>query len=230
MFFNKFLLRIFKSRRHQKIALAGWIYLLWFLFPLSAAPETVDGIAALVNEEAITLSDLKIAEAFGLFEVEASNRADAYSQILEKLIHQKLVIGLTRDKIPVDHPELVRELEEIKKRKEPGEFELLLQRFGFNESDILDYIQEKIIFERIIEDRFGLAIVVRLAEIENHYRNTYIPLQESKGEDVLPLLDVLGEIEMALRNEKMDVMVGDWISGLKREADIQILLQRRINQ
>lgn len=227
MFFNQFLIGLIRPGRHQKALLLAGLILLRLICPFSTASETVDSIAALVNEEVITLSDLRIVEALGLYEVDASSLVGAYAQILEKLINQKLVIGLTRDEIPVGHPDLKSVMAEINKMKEPGEFEAILKRFGLNEEDVLEYIHEKILFERIIDDRFGLAVVVRLAEIENHYENVYVPQRESKGLEPMPMLDIIDEIETAIRNERIETRVGEWLSGLKREADIQILIQRR---
>jgi len=227
MFFKNSFIQFIRAGRHQKTVLLVSLMLFASICAFSEPSEIVDSIAALVNEEVITFSDLQMVEAFGLFETKAQSLSEVYMEILERMINQKLVIGLTRDMFPVEPEEVAAIVAKMVKAREPGEFEAILDRFGLEEEDVHEYISEMILYDRIIEDRFGLAVVVRLAEIERHYEEVYIPLQSSKGLEPLPLLDVLNEIEAAIKEERIETIVGEWISGLKSEADIRILIQRR---
>lgn len=214
-------------RRICRVSLIALLFLLSLIRGVSGGLEILDSIAAVVNGEVITLSDLRIAEALGIYKMDTPEAGGDLSQILEKMIDQMLVIGLTRDAPPVEEAELESAVDRIKTGMESGGYEAALARFGLGEQDVLEYIREKILYERIIEDRFGLTVVVRLSEIKNHYENVYVPLQESKGRRPLPLIDVIAPIESALRQEGIGIRVGEWLSAIKSEADIQIQYQRR---
>jgi len=68
--------------------------------------ESIDGIVAVVNSEIITLSDLRIAGAFGL--LSGGSRA-----ILEKKIDMKLVLQMTKENITLGSDELDDSLGQI---------------------------------------------------------------------------------------------------------------------
>ncbi|HDZ28180.1 MAG TPA: hypothetical protein ENH65_16915, partial [Candidatus Aminicenantes bacterium] len=59
---------------------------------------------AVVNEQVITLTDLRIAEAFGLHDEELKERSgNLRPLILERLIDQKLVIDLAGEHLSLIH-------------------------------------------------------------------------------------------------------------------------------
>ena len=69
--------------------------------------ETIDYIVAIVNDKIITLTELRVAEAFGLYEEEIKDKAGNLRHlILEKLIDQELVIQLASESISVHGEEL----------------------------------------------------------------------------------------------------------------------------
>ena len=223
-------IKTFGTLRRPKKNLAFFLVLAGLVSVLWADSETVDLIAAVVNEDVITLSDLKIVEALGLFEGNTLKLEEIYTEILEELVNRKLVIGLTQNEVPVMESDIEAVLKTKKRNMGDQGLEAVLIRFGLDEQDIDEYIREKLLFEKIIEERFGLAIVVRLADIESYYRNTYVPNQEARGLEPSPMIDMLSEIETAIRNNKVDTQVEEWISGLKSDADIRILIQRRVEK
>ena len=190
---------------------------------LDAAGQTADCLAAEVNGQAITLSDLRIILAFGLEETDPeSPEPKTPALVLDRLIDRKVVLELAQENVPVRPEEAdaflgarVRALgrEEALKR---------LAEFGLEWSDLRAYIEEKIVFDKIISMRFSQAAVVSLKEMEDYYERTYLPAQRKLDNPPRPMMQVLGEIEQGIRAEKTMSRVKDWISGLRKQAEIRV--------
>ena len=194
-------------------------------FSFSRSQEVIDRVAAVVNEYVITLSDVKIAASFDLFDEETVSQEADFFVTLDWLINQKLVLGLTQESRSIE-PEAVEAAYQSLLHKLGNEVvKTKLDSFGLKKEDIQDYLFEIILFQRIIEDRFGMAVRVSLREIEDYYRDKYVLIRtDPKDSELLPLMEVLEEIESAIKKEKIKILVEEWLKNLRREADIQILL------
>lgn len=197
-------------------------------FPASFMPqELVNQIVAVVNDSAITLSDIQIAQAFGLFEnmAEEEKAEDEEIWILEKLIDQKLIIQLSSEKVAVEEAEIESRLQDLIKRMGESEFKRRLARFGLMREDLKGYLQEKILAQKIISLKFSQTVTVSLKEIEAYYQEKYAPSLKARGLEPPAMVERLDEIEAAIKAEKIKAQVGEWLKNLKKKADIQIKLK-----
>lgn len=193
-----------------------------------SSQEIIDRIMAVVNDKIITLTDVKIAEAFGLYEDEIKGDTEnLHSLILEKLIDQKLVIQLTRGDISVEEEEVEAYLEKLTEKAGRDEFEKRLAQFDMDLEELSEYLREKILFQEIISRRFSQTVIVSLKEIEAYYNQNYVPSQKARGIEPKPMLELLDEMESAIKQEKIKNQVVDWIKNLKRQADIQIKKEKK---
>ncbi len=201
------------------------VFILWSVFAaVPCCPETVDRIVAVVNDEVITLIDIRIVKAFGLFEDIAEGPDETARQILERLIDQKLVIQLLPKNIAVRHDELDEYQEMLTSRIGKAQAVKALEEFGLVWADLRGYIHEKILHQKIIDQRFGQTVVVSLEEIEDFYQHRYIPSQREKGREPLPMMEVLREIESTIRENKKQRRIQEWLKNLRKQADIQIMV------
>lgn len=188
--------------------------------------ETVDYIVAVVNEEVITLTDLKIAEAFGLYEEEVKTREESPRlTILQKLIDQKLVIQLSSEKMSIESEELDSFLSKLAEKMGDDEVQKRLEEFGLNEDDLRECIREKILYQKNISEKFNQSVIISLKEIETYYRENYVPAKREKGIGPEPMMDILGWIESTIRQDKIKKQAEDWLNNLRRQADIQIRIK-----
>jgi len=193
--------------------------------PVDSFSQIIDHIVALVDEQVITLTDLKIVEAFGLYEDELEAESDRrLFRLLERMINQKIVITATREDLSIEEKEIEAELQKLTEKLGPREFQTRLNEFGLGLEDLKAYLKEKILYQHILTQRFGQGAPVSLKEIENHYQQIYIPSQEKKGLRPLPMMEILGEIESAIKQEKIKKQKTDWINNLKKQAEIEIRL------
>ena len=185
--------------------------------------EVIDRIVAVVNDKVITLTDINIIAMFGLFEdLEEDRERDLQKLILDRLIDQKLVIQLTSERVVVGEEELEAFLSDIIQKIDPGLAEKALLQFGLDWDDLKSYLREKLLYQKIISQRFDQGVIVRIEEIERYYEQVYIPSQREMNLDPQPMIEVLDRIELALKREKVKGQVRGWIDNLKREANIQI--------
>jgi len=199
------------------------VFAICCLHCVSGWAEIVDRIVAVVNDEVITLTDLNLVKTFGLYESPNEEQGiDVQRFILDQLISQKLIIQLTSERIVVEEEELESALSEIIHSMEPGEAERALIRFGLDWDDLKGYLREKLLYQKIISQRFDRGIIVRLEEIETYYEQIYVPNQRSKDLEPQPMIEMLDQIEREIKREKVRIQVQEWIKNLRREADIQI--------
>jgi hypothetical protein len=193
----------------------------------SGQDETVDRILALVNGQLITLTDVRVARTFGLYDRgHESIGDDTIEQVLQKLIDQKLVIQVTSDDASVDQVEMNAFLQSISEEMGNDKFREELAQFGMERNDLSPFAFERILFNRILSSRFDRAVLVTLEEIQNYYEMTYVPEQEAQGFEAKSMLDIFDEIEAVLRKEKSEEQVEEWLGNLREKADIQINLIR----
>jgi hypothetical protein len=203
------------------------IYGIFFVGSVSGQDETVDRILALVNGQVITLTDVRVAKTFGLYENwQDSLTLDTIDEVLQKLIDQKLVIQVTRDDSSVTRDEIEVFLDQISEKMGNDRFREELDKFGMERNDLGSYAYERILFSRILSSRFDRVVLVTLDEIQDYYDTKYIPDQRDKGFEPRSMLDILDDIETALRKEKSEKQVEEWIQNLREMADIQINLTR----
>jgi len=213
------------ERRRQRFPGGRWLWGLGLMLCLSAAQggpaETVDCILALVDDSPVTLSDVRIAEAFGLVSFRApSGTAGRLRAVLEELIDRKVVVEIARDLTPVPAGRVEAALDDIRRRLTASEFESRLDAFGLGPDDLKPYLDEQLTFQEIIDQRFSQSVAVTLKEIESYYERTYVPEQKTKGMTPLPMLQVLSELEATVRNEKIGSQVDSWIRNLRAQAEV----------
>ncbi len=185
--------------------------------------EVIDRIVAVVNNEVITLTDVNIIQKFGLFEdLEGEPEEEIQRSILDRLISQKLVIQLTSEGFVVDEEELEAYLSDIVQKTDPDLAEEALLQFGLDWDDLKSYLVEKLLFEKIIAQRFNQGVIVSIEEIERYYEQGYVPSQRQSNRSPLPMIEVLDQIETELKREKVEGQIQEWIKNLKREANIEI--------
>ncbi len=187
--------------------------------------EMVDYIVAVVNEKVITLTDMRIAETFCLYDEEIDPGAENIRQLLlEMIVDQKLVVLLAGAEA-VEKEEVDSFQDKIIEKMGSKELEKKLEEFGLDRDDLREYIRDKIIYQKIIKRRFGQGVIVSLEEIEDFYKGRYVPSQKEMEVEPKPMMEILKEIESTIKQEKAKSNVEDWIKNLKTQADILIYIK-----
>ena len=212
------------------------IFYLWFtwcivlcgnLSVIAAGKQTIDSIIAVVNDEIITLSDLRIVTSFAIYTDDIKGQEEnAPRIILEKLIDQKLITQMTKENILIEDADVEQVFQIIKNKVGQARLNSQYERFDLTPADLFDYIRAKLFYDQIIALKFKRETRVTLKEMETYYKEIYLSRKTSQGEEPQSMMEILDEIESALKAEKAQKQVKDWIMNMRRQADIQIYDER----
>ena len=218
--------------RHLPSRPRGWARLCaWMLGVVLAAAsspgqQTVDGILAVVDREVITLTDFRIAQAFGLYHrfLQNSETIPSSLEILDRLIDQKLIIRMTNPDITVHRNELDDVIQRLSDEMGIDTFRRNMGIFDLERSELSEYVREFVAFQRILDQRFQLAVTVSLRQIESYYADTYLPQMKNRGEEPQPMLEILDDLESSLRSQETRRLIQEWARNLRRQAEIQVFI------
>ncbi|MBN2206821.1 MAG: hypothetical protein JW742_05405 [Candidatus Aminicenantes bacterium] len=191
---------------------------------VSGAPaaDLVDCLAAVVNGQPVTLVDVRVADAFGIYrEEEASAPVDRLFRVLERIVDQKTVIQFAGASIVLPESEIQAALRDLLDRLGPAAVQERLAGFGLDLDDVLNALKESLVFRRIIELRFSRSVTVSLQEMEDYYERVYVAGRIREGLQTEPMIALLQEIEARIRRDKIDAQAALWIRGLRRQAEIE---------
>jgi peptidyl-prolyl cis-trans isomerase SurA len=207
--------------RPLKIVLLTPAILLFSLVPCRS--QVIDCIVAEVNGKVITLTDVRILQAFAIGPEQRDNRTPStLRQALDEAINRRVVIDLVQEDIEVSKAEADELLIRWKERYEAGPWQEKLAAFGLRESGLRPYLEEMIRFVKIIGLRFGEGIDVSLSEIEDYYSKIYAPSEREEGREPKPLTQALEEIEGRIRREKAGGQAASWVQSLRSQAEVRI--------
>lgn len=216
---------MFKKATRKKICGARWAGLLALLFFMVIGPgsgqELLNCLVASVDNIPVTWFDLEVLKAFNLLPG-TNNESLAAEDRLEKYIDVLLVLRLTREQLQVTPEEVGAELERLKNSLGAGEFDSRCQALGLKQEDLTGYIQDKILFEKVIGTRFNQRLYVSLKEIEDYYQQVYVSEQIAAGKTPAELVTVLDEIEARLQNKLREARVKEWTRELRQRAEIAV--------
>jgi len=186
-------------------------------------PQVVDCIVAVVNKQVITLTDLRLVDRFDIYEMEGKTEAaDRPARLLDKLIDQKVVLDLAAERKAVEKAVLESSVQSLIGRLGPEKTRAELDAFGLTIEDLQPYLEEKILCETIIAERFAQSFSVNLKEIEAYYVETYVPAQKKLGLEPRPMIAVLDTIESEIKKVKAEAQVALWIKNLRKQAEVEI--------
>jgi len=162
----------------SSITTAGFLLFFFFIFTPLSYGEVLDRIVAVINDEVITLSELKAAVA--LAESSLKDNPDgkgplkvSRKKILDALVKEKLIKQASdRVGIEVSEEEIDNAVNEIKDQNGFTRKELLLAlaASGLTYEEYRDRLKEQIRSVKFMDMRFRSRIDIKPDEVENYYR------------------------------------------------------------
>lgn len=190
------------------------------------AAVIVDRVAAVIDQQVITVSEITQMAELRFFPRKAGQDDDAYRRdILDALIAQGL---RSRDVERFGAPDVSKDsiearLLEIQKRfASPAEFDAALARAELTPDELRTLIKRQLQVEESIQERFAPLIFVSTDEIENDYRTTYSQERRQRGLPIPPLNQVTGDIRTLLRADRLQTEVTNWTTQLRARANVDI--------
>jgi parvulin-like peptidyl-prolyl isomerase len=189
----------------------------------------VDKIAAIVNNEIITIHDIERAIAFYPL-LRQNNEAEGnfYFRVLSDLINFKIISLEFNDEFKLSEEDFEQVQTPILKKA--GSMEKLLailNNFTMNWSDFQNFIREKVLYEKVLREKFQMEITVPFSDIERFYRDDYFPSQQRLGLAPQTLVEMAPVIEKYLRQLRTAEQLSTWLSELRANYQIEIKLRSR---
>jgi hypothetical protein len=198
--------------------------------PLPARAATIDRIAALVDRQVLTVSEISQMAEIRFFPRKVRQSEDDYRHdILDTLIAQALrfrdVERFGAEDIAKDSIEA--RLREIQQRfPSSAEFGAAVQRAELTLDEVRALIKRQLQVEAYIQERFAPMIFVSSEEIETYYRGTWSQQRRERGLDIPPLSQVQEEIRALLKSSRLQEEVERWTSQLRSRANVDIYTWR----
>jgi hypothetical protein len=208
--------------RVHRVALATVLLLL----PISAAAVIIDRVAAVVEKEVITLSEIEQLIKVRFLERQAEESEDRYRRrVLESMIAQALRY---RDVLRFGAQDVSKDAIEARllemQRRFPSEpaFEAALAETEVTLDELRALIKRQLQVEAYIEERFSPLIFVPLDQIEAYYRDTWAPQRVQRGLAIPPLSEVREEIRSLLKAERLQEEIRKWTDQLRARVNVDI--------
>jgi peptidyl-prolyl cis-trans isomerase SurA len=181
--------------------------------------EIIDRILAVVNGAIIMQSDVNMAVRLAL--VPGASASDPISAPLDALIERRLILEEVDRYAPPDPPdaEIDRHLADVRTRA-GARFDLVLVETGISAEQLRRYLRDDVRMEAYLQQRFG-TMQPTDHEIAQYYRDHQAAL--TRNGTVAPLEDVRDVVRAELMAERRSTTIRDWIAGLRRRANVNVL-------
>ena len=196
----------------------------------TAHAATIDRIAALVDRQVLTVSEITQMEQLRFFPRATGQSDDDYRrEILDNLIAQALryrdverfgAADVSKDAIEA------RLLQIQKRFATTDEFSAILQKAELTLDELRALVKRELQVENYIQERFAPMIVVSTDEIESYYKGVFTQQRRLRGLAVPPLADVQEDIRTTLKSSRLQQEVDKWTTELRSRANVDIYTWR----
>ncbi|HEV1993626.1 MAG TPA: hypothetical protein VGR03_04790 [Candidatus Acidoferrum sp.] len=189
-----------------------------------ASQETVDRIAARVENDIILLSDIRALSRYQQF-LDGKSETDA--QILDRLIDQWMVrteADVSRFPRPSD-AEIDGSLERLRKSFTSAEqYEARKKQSRLSDSEVRGIVASQLYLSSYLDSRFRPAVQVDSKAIEDFYQNALVPQAKARGQEP-PALDTAHDlIQEALVQRGINEQAEKWLKESRVRVHIENLL------
>jgi hypothetical protein len=187
--------------------------------------ETVDGIAARIEDDIITESEVRELSAFQEL---VDGKPKPRDEIIKELADQWIVRGeaaLAAFPAPskADVDRAYQEL--VKQFPSPQEFRARCAAVGLSEAAVRRILAQQLFLSRFVDYRFRPAAQVDEAQIEAYYKNEFVPQLEAKKQPVPPLEDVEDTIREVLIQRAINDRATKWLDDTREHLKVDIVDQ-----
>jgi SurA N-terminal domain len=196
----------------------------------AAAQNVIDRIAAVVDQQVITVSEINQMVAIRFFPRRISASDDDYRHdVLEALIAQALrlrdVQRFGMQDIPKDSVEA--RVQEMQKRfASPADFSSALQHAELSMDDLRALVKRQLQVESYIQERFAPLIFVGSEEIRSYYDTAWSQQRRERGLPIPPLSQVREEIRTLLKSSRLQNEIDQWTARLRANANVDVFTWR----
>ncbi len=196
------------------------VLLIVLLLPVSVRAELLDRIAASVNTEVITASELNCSVALNLRLGSADkDRSDLEAKTLDGLITRRLLVQEAHRLkfVEVSGKDISTEVEKLGGRfSSDKEFSDFLAGLDMTRQELAHMLGEQLLVERFVEKKVGLAVRVGREEAQLYFIEHSEEFKDKRFQDVQKMILAL------LTDRKIGRQLDLYLAELRGKADIRI--------
>ena len=199
------------------------------LVALPATAVTIDRIAAVVDRQVLTVSEIGQMVEIRFFPRTAESEEEHRREVLDALIAQMLrhrdVVRFGAQDIPRDTIEA--RLLEIQRRFASEEaFLEAVARAELTLDEVRALVKRQLQVEAYIQERFAPLVFVSAEDIEQYYRGPWTRQRRERGLPVPPLAAVRDEVRLAVRASRLGEEIERWTAQLRARANVDVYAWR----
>lgn len=206
-----------------------FLLLIFAAVGLPAAAVTVDRIAAVIDRQVLTVSEITQMVELRFFPRLASTEDDHRREVLDSLIAQALryrdVERFGAQDIPKDSIE-ARVVEIRNRFSTPADFDAALARTELTLDELSALVKRQLQVEAYIQERFAPLIFISNDDIETYYRGPWSAQRRQRGLAVPPLEQVREEIRALLKSTRLLEEIDKWTAQLRERANVDVYAWR----
>ncbi len=189
---------------------------------------TIDRIAATVNSEVITQSDIdKAVLLYPHLRNPGESVTSYYKRVLQELINYKVLAleyGGTKKFTEEDYADLQTSI--ISRMGSMENVLKSLKKYDMNWDSLKLFIRDKMIHDQIVADKLQIRISIDLQEVENYYNNIYVPSQKALRLEPKSFIEIANTIEKHLRSGRTKLRIKEWLDEIKKSYKIINLFEK----
>ena len=191
----------------------------------SDSPQSVDGVAARIEDDILTESEVRELAAFQIL---VDGQAKPRVELIRELGDQWVVRGEAEaTKYPQPPPDDVdRAYARLAARfSSPEEFKNRCTAVRLTETQVRRMLAQQLYLSRFLDYRFRPAAQVDQSQIEAYYNGEFAKQLKSRGQPVPPLDDVEDTIREVLVQRAISERSAQWLDETRARLKIDVMPQ-----
>jgi len=187
--------------------------------------QNVDGIAARIEDDVITESEVRELGAFQkLVDGSAKPRIDVIKELADQwIVRGEAAVAAYPAPSQADVDRAYGEF--VKQFPSPEEFQSRCKAVGLTEAAVRRILAQQLFLSHFIDYRFRPAAQVDEEQIEKYYNDEFVPQLKAKNQPVPALEDVDDTIREVLIQRAISNRAAKWLDDTREHLKIDILLQ-----
>jgi hypothetical protein len=185
-------------------------------------PQIVDAIVVRIEDDIITLSELRELAAYQQL---LDGHSQSNEEIRSELIEQWVVNNeATTTGFPLPaQTEADRELSRVQSSfSSPAVYQQRLESTGLTVAAVRRIVTRQIYLARYLDYKFRSSIQLTDAAIADYYRDHLVPELKAKGQQPPPLTDVTEQIQEVLVEQGVNERTAAWFDETKPRLKIEL--------
>jgi hypothetical protein len=192
-------------------------------------PESIDGVAARVEDDIILESEVR---ELGAFQILSDGQAKPQSELIRELVDQWIVRGeASAAKYPFPSADDVQNAFQqfVKQFPSSEEFHKRLAAADLTEAAVKRILAQQLYLAHFLDYRFRAAAQVDDKQVETYYNEEFAPQLKARGERVPPLEDVEDTIREVLIQRAINDRAVKWLDDTRQRLKIDIVPQGSVS-